>query len=1012
MTSRVLKLVAFFSFSFSFALAAAFLFAHPAAAQQVTYYTFDNGPGNYSYSCADPNNNYNETPLPNPLLCLNDYSYGDPNPFFLSVPYPSNLGGGSHYEMVLNPAEPDDGENAWFSVPQPITSGFTSYFAFRITPAPYGSGIGQSPFNADGIAFVIQNAQGGQPADYATGCQEQTYGEDGEPPNSSGPAVVIYPGSPGCIGYSGIDNSLAVEFDTFNDPWDPDYDSDVQSNANHISIQSCGSGVNSSSHDSETGCQIINEAASETPNYGNPTINDNNFGQTLADGNAHEVVVDYTGSQGSPANQLQVYIDPPFVSGTHTPCPSDYYDYAGCPYPGATPAISVTYNIGNHLGPWLGTNNDSLYVGFTASTQSYFEQQELLAWTFTPHTAATQTQPLQPPGPPGTYPTTFPFGNHTFGVNYEQGSYSGIDMVVTAIPISPAEFVSLVTGTSLAGSQCQIYDGTGGNCIVYSVSCVDHGTTTVVPCPSTGDLSQPLIDVKSSFENSIPPTSPGMFQGDPFLAPIASISGDGTTATVTCTGECAVTNGQTVNILGSSDNGYNVTGVTASNSTINSFTFSSSDTNTGTGGYVNSSNLKPLSDFAYNPMRIDGTGTGKTTSWSEIVELSVSPAAPTIISQTSTTFTQGTPSSFPVYTTGNPTPSITLGGDSLSGTGISFTDNGDGTGTLSGTPNATAAAHGTYNLTFTATNSAVPAYGPAAVQYFTLTIGPLQYYLTTSVSPAGAGTVTPSGLYNANTYASLSATANLGYTFSNWTSTTGTVINPNSATGASILMSGPESVTANFTSTRTSQLSVTPNMLAFGNVNLGSSKSMSLSVKNTGSSSLNITNITFTYGPGSGKDYGYTTQCGGPLKAGKSCTIVVTLKAQDLGSGSALLNIYFNQAGSPAVVNLSGTVINPRASLSASNLSFGTVKVEQYSTKAVTLTSSGDTPLLISNIAITGSSDFTQTNTCPGSLAKNTSCTINVKFAPSAKQSRSGTLKITDNASSSPQTVSLSGKGN
>jgi len=138
------------------------------------------------------------------------------------------------------------------------------------------------------------------------------------------------------------------------------------------------------------------------------------------------------------------------------------------------------------------------------------------------------------------------------------------------------------------------------------------------------------------------------------------------------------------------------------------------------------------------------------------------------------------------------------------------------------------------------------------------------------------------------------------------------------------------------------------------------------------------------------------------------------LKAQDLGSGSALLNIYFNQAGSPSVVSLSGTVINPKAKVSVSALSFGTVKVGQNSTKTVTLTSTGDTPLLINSITITGSGDFTLNplNPCPASMAKNTTCTIGVMFAPSAKQSRSGTLKISDNASSSPQTVSLSGKGN
>ena len=104
-------------------------------------------------------------------------------------------------------------------------------------------------------------------------------------------------------------------------------------------------------------------------------------------------------------------------------------------------------------------------------------------------------------------------------------------------------------------------------------------------------------------------------------------------------------------------------------------------------------------------------------------------------------------------------------------------------------------------------------------------------------------------------------------------------------------------------------------------------------------------------------------------------------------------------------------MINPKAKLSVSSLSFGTVKVGQNLTKTVTLTSIGDTDLLIGSIVVTGSSDFT-TTTCPAVMPKNTACNITVTFSPSAKQSRTGTLKITDNASSSPQTVSLTGKGN
>ncbi|HEX4487642.1 MAG TPA: hypothetical protein VH088_15320 [Terriglobales bacterium] len=50
-------------------------------------------------------------------------------------------------------------------------------------------------------------------------------------------------------------------------------------------------------------------------------------------------------------------------------------------------------------------------------------------------------------------------------------------------------------------------------------------------------------------------------------------------------------------------------------------------------------------------------------------------------------------------------------------------------------------------------------------------------------------------------------------------------------------------------------------------------------------------------------------------------------------------------------------------------------------------------------------------NTCGSSLAQEASCQVGVTFTPKSKNSRSANLKFTDNAQSSTQTVSLSGKG-
>jgi hypothetical protein len=69
--------------------------------------------------------------------------------------------------------------------------------------------------------------------------------------------------------------------------------------------------------------------------------------------------------------------------------------------------------------------------------------------------------------------------------------------------------------------------------------------------------------------------------------------------------------------------------------------------------------------------------------------------------------------------------------------------------------------------------------------------------------------------------------------------------------------------------------------------------------------------------------------------------------------------------------------------------------------------------LLITSLAVTGAAvnDFAETETCGSSLAAGAPCTIAVMFTPSAFGARFATLRITDNANGSPQTVGLFGLG-
>jgi subtilase family serine protease len=104
----------------------------------------------------------------------------------------------------------------------------------------------------------------------------------------------------------------------------------------------------------------------------------------------------------------------------------------------------------------------------------------------------------------------------------------------------------------------------------------------------------------------------------------------------------------------------------------------------------------------------------------------------------------------------------------------------------------------------------------------------------------------------------------------------------------------------------------------------------------------------------------------------------------------------------------------PDVSLSPSSLTFGQLITGTTSAaQNVTLANIGNASLSISSIAIggTNSGDFAQTNTCGGSVAPGANCPISVTFTPAANGTRTASLGVTDNASGSPQAVSLTGTG-
>jgi len=199
-------------------------------------------------------------------------------------------------------------------------------------------------------------------------------------------------------------------------------------------------------------------------------------------------------------------------------------------------------------------------------------------------------------------------------------------------------------------------------------------------------------------------------------------------------------------------------------------------------------------------------------------------------------------------------------------------------------------------------------------------------------------------------------------------------------------------------------VNASPTALTFGPQVTGStSAAQSVTVNNPTSSAASVSSIS-TSGA-----FAQTNNCGSSIAANSSCTVNVTFSPTATGTSTGSLTI--NAGGVTNTVSLSGTGTAPGPVLSASpaSLSFpGTLVGSSAATQTVTVTNSGTTTATVSSVAVTGA--YSQTNNCT-TIAVNGTCTVTVKFTPTAGGANSGTLTVNSNANNNPLTVGLSGNG-
>lgn len=212
----------------------------------------------------------------------------------------------------------------------------------------------------------------------------------------------------------------------------------------------------------------------------------------------------------------------------------------------------------------------------------------------------------------------------------------------------------------------------------------------------------------------------------------------------------------------------------------------------------------------------------------------------------------------------------------------------------------------------------------------------------------------------------------------------------------------------------TTPVTFNPTSLSFPNQTINTTSApMPIVLTNNQNKNLTISSIATS------AEFAVSSQTCGSLPGaivapGGNCTIQITFTPTATGLQNGTLTVTDDAPGGQQTAGLSGTGTSsgtPQVSLSPTSLSYPVRLVNTTSAgKTVTLTNTGNATLNISNIGISG--DFSiSAKTCGSTLNATLSCTVTVKFTPTAAGTRTGSLTFSDNAAGSPQSVALSGTG-
>jgi hypothetical protein len=231
-------------------------------------------------------------------------------------------------------------------------------------------------------------------------------------------------------------------------------------------------------------------------------------------------------------------------------------------------------------------------------------------------------------------------------------------------------------------------------------------------------------------------------------------------------------------------------------------------------------------------------------------------------------------------------------------------------------------------------------------------------------------------------------------------------INSNSSGGNTTLVS----LSGTSIAAPSPQLAVSAATLSFGSVTVNTATTQSLTLTSTGTSPVTVNSAAIN---GVGFSI-FGSSLPVTLNPTQSMTLQVQFLPTAIGAAGGQITINSDSSTGPTTqVTLDGTSTaapSPQLAVSAATLSFGSVTVNTATTQALTLTSTGTSPVTVNSGVITGAGFSLLGSSLPMTLNPTQSMTLLVQFNPTGTGTASGQITInSDSSTGSTVLVTLSG---